>query len=114
MGEQVVSEKVIVAQTTMAKEEVAEQIALFHPDGTVFDGTPNYVASGVAAAMVAGTIAVTDPKITATSKVRLYLRTAGGTVGAPFVSALSAGTGFTIKSTSSSDTSVIAYEVVSY
>jgi hypothetical protein len=66
------------------------------------------------ATLVGGTVNVANGAITNLSQIRLLTTTPGGTVGAPFISALTPGTGFTIKSTSATDTSVIAYEIVQY
>lgn len=73
----------------------------------------SYVATGTAV-LSAGTIAVANAAITAASKIHVFVQAPGGTVGAPFVSVITAGTGFTIASTSSTDTSTIAYEIESY
>lgn len=66
------------------------------------------------ATLVAGTVTVSDTAITANSVIRLTNKTAGGTVGAPYISARTVGTGFTITSTNASDTSVIQYDILSY
>ena len=66
------------------------------------------------ATLVAGTVTVSDTRTTANSVIRAWHRTLGGTPGALFVSAKSAGASFTITSTSASDTSVVAYEIVAY
>ncbi|MFI5664586.1 glycosyl hydrolase family 28-related protein [Streptomyces sp. NPDC051684] len=60
-----------------------------------------------------GTTAVTVPNtsITATSRIQLTTQTPGGTVGAPYVSARTAGTSFQVKSTAAGDTSTVAYVV---
>jgi hypothetical protein len=87
--------------------------ALGVSDGTTWHIIPGYIATGTAV-LVAGTKAVVNAAITAASKIKVYVLTPGGTVGAPFVSVVAAGTGFTISSTSSSDTSTIQYEIESY
>jgi hypothetical protein len=71
-----------------------------------------YVHAGTAT-LSAGTKAVANTSITANSKVRVWNDSASGTVGALSV-AITAGTGFTINSTSGSDASTIYYEIVSY
>ena len=71
---------------------------------------PASLASGTAT-MAAGTIAVAYPNITAASVVRLVRQTAGGTLGHLSV-ALTAGTGFTINSSSGTDTSTVFWEIV--
>lgn len=63
------------------------------------------------AALAAGTVTVANTSVTAGSRIFVGTATPGGTVGAPFVSSVTAGTGFTIKSTSSTDTSVVAYQI---
>jgi hypothetical protein len=87
--------------------------ALGVSDGTTWHIVPGYIATGTAV-LVGGTVAVVNAAITAASKIKVYVLTPGGTVGAPFVSVVAAGTGFTISSTSSSDTSTIQYEIESY
>jgi hypothetical protein len=63
------------------------------------------------ATLVAGTVVVANTSVTATSRIFLTCQTPGGTVGALYVSARTAGTSFTITSTSGSDTSTVAYEI---
>jgi len=63
------------------------------------------------ATLVAGTATVSDSSVTANSRIFLTVQAPGGTVGTPYVSARSAGTSFTITSTSSSDTSTVGYEI---
>lgn len=82
-------------------------------DGTIWRANQGFSAKGTAV-LVAGTKAVADTKITASSRINLFVQTPAGTQGAPFISALTAATGFTIKSTSATDTSTIAYEVEAY
>jgi hypothetical protein len=66
------------------------------------------------ATLAAGTVTVADTRITANSVIRVASKTAGGTVGVPYISARTAGTSFTITSTSNTDTSVIQYDIVTY
>jgi hypothetical protein len=77
-----------------------------------FRSVAKCVATGTAT-LVAGTVAVADTAITASAIVRLSRQAAGGTLGQLSV-ALTAGTGFAINSNSSTDTSLVYYEVVSY
>lgn len=63
------------------------------------------------ATLVAGTVTVANTTVTASSRIFVDINTPGGTVGAVYVSARTAGTSFTITSTSSADTSVVAYEI---
>jgi hypothetical protein len=62
------------------------------------------------ATLVGGTIAVADTSITANSIIILGRKTIGGTAG-NLSYTLSAGVGFTITSSSGTDTSVISYHV---
>lgn len=61
-----------------------------------------------------GTTAVTiaNTSVTATSRIQLTIQAPGGTVGAPYVSARTAGASFQIKSTVVGDTSTVAYFIV--
>lgn len=63
------------------------------------------------ATLAAGTVTVANTSVTSSSRIFVGTATPGGTVGAPFVSSVTVGTGFTIKSTSSTDTSTVAYEI---
>ncbi len=82
-------------------------------DGTIYRPFRGFMASGTAV-LAAGTKAVADAKITATSVIRLATRTPGGAQGALYVALLNAGVGFTITSTSNTDTSTVYYEVEAY
>ena len=64
--------------------------------------------------LTAGTATVSNPLITANSQIVVFVQTPGGTVGAPFVATITAGTSFVIKSTSSTDTSTVRYNILSY
>lgn len=81
--------------------------------GKNYDNFVPFVASGTVT-LTAGAASVTDTNITANSLIRLYLVTAGGTVGAPFVASKTAATGFGVQSSSNTDTSTLRYEIVSY
>jgi len=70
------------------------------------------VASGTVT-LAAGTVTVANTEITAGSIVRLNRQAAGGTLGELSV-ALTAGTSFTVNSSSATDTSTVYYEIVSY
>lgn len=71
-----------------------------------------YLNKGIAK-LVAGSVTVStiDAKILANSKIKLSCLTPGGTPGALFVSAKTAGTSFVISSTSVLDTSLVAWEI---
>lgn len=62
--------------------------------------------AGTTAAMTAGSVTVSTTAVTANSVIVASLKTAGGTVGAPFVGTITPGTSFVLKSTSGTDTSV--------
>lgn len=70
-------------------------------------------ASGTAT-LVAGTVTVANTSVTTTSEIRLSYKQVGGTPGAVFINAKTAGTSFVIKSTSATDTGVIAWEIVQF
>ncbi len=63
------------------------------------------------ATLVGGEKVVADTSITAASVIMLTTQSPGGTPGAVYVSARTAGTSFTISSTSGSDTSVVGYTI---
>ncbi|MCX4750890.1 glycosyl hydrolase family 28-related protein [Kitasatospora sp. NBC_01287] len=64
------------------------------------------------ATLAAGTVTVSNTSVTANTRIQLTIQSPGGTVGAPYVNARTASTSFTIKSTSASDTSVVAWLLV--
>lgn len=68
------------------------------------------MAQGVAT-MAAGTVTVANTSVTANSRIMLSRQTAGGTLGELSVTK-TAGTGFTITSTSSTETSTVAYLIL--
>jgi len=61
--------------------------------------------------LVAGSLVVAATSVTSASKIHVWLTSPGGTVGYVYVSAQAAGTGFTVTSTSGSDTSTFAYSI---
>ena len=64
-----------------------------------------------ASALTAGAVTVANTSVTATSRIFLTGNTDGGTPGWCRVSARTAGTSFTITSSSGTDTSTIAWEI---
>ena len=64
------------------------------------------------ATMVGGTITVNTTKVTANSEIFLTIQSPSGTPGAVYVSDRTAGTSFTITSTTTLDTSVVAWFIV--
>lgn len=116
-----------------------ERIANTTSGTTVFDGVPgsdeandfrnggNVVISGVGkglriaeganarmgtVTLSGGTATVSNSTVTASTRIYLTTQTPSGTVGTPYVSARSAGTSFTITSTSGTDASTVAYLLV--
>lgn len=56
-------------------------------------------------------VLVSNTSVTASSRIQLTVNAPGGTVGSPYVSTRTAATSFVIVSTSSTDTSTVAYEI---
>jgi hypothetical protein len=63
------------------------------------------------AVLVAGSVVVANTSVTATSRIFVTSQVDGGTPGFLRVSARTAGTSFTITSSSGTDTSTVAYEI---
>jgi hypothetical protein len=63
------------------------------------------------ATLAAGTVVVSNTSVTANSRIFLTAQTSGAAPGALRVSARTAGTSFTITSTSGTDTSLVAYQI---
>jgi hypothetical protein len=59
-------------------------------------------------------VVVSNTTISANSRIYLTIQTPGGTPGAPYVSAISAGVSFSVKSTNAADSSTVAYLIVSH
>lgn len=85
----------------------------------VFDGGENkwkpvqgHAKKGTAT-LVAGTVTVSDTKVTASAQIVLSRTTTGGTTG-QLSYTVSAGTSFTINSSSGTDTSTVLYEILAY
>jgi hypothetical protein len=64
------------------------------------------------ATLVGGTVVVSTTKVTANTRIFLTTQTTGGTMGVLYPSARTAGTSFTITSTSGTDTSTVAWLLV--
>jgi hypothetical protein len=69
------------------------------------------VSGGTLTCTGGGTITVTNTNVDAASAIILTLKTVGGTVAAPFVATITAGTGFSV-TCGASDTSVYNYVVI--
>lgn len=83
-------------------------------DGTRWRSIRTGAVKTGTATLVAGTVTVSDTSITANSVIRLGGKTIGGTPGALYVSARSAGASFDITSTNGADTSVVQYWIDAY
>ena len=81
-------------------------------DRSALDTAQGITSGNTPAANGTTPVAVAQTKVTATSEISLTLRTAAGTVGAPFVVSKTAGVGFSFQSTNAADTSVYRYRVV--
>lgn len=64
------------------------------------------------AVLAAGTVTVALPSVTANTHVHLTIQAPGGTLGVPHVFSRTPGTGFTIHSSSATDTSTVAWSAV--
>lgn len=64
------------------------------------------------ATLVGGTVTVANTSVAANSRIFLTAQSVGGTAGALAVTARTAGTSFTITSTSGTDTSTVAWMIV--
>lgn len=81
------------------------------PAGGGFQATAGAAESLHTVTLVAGTATVANPNITATSKLFLSRKTAGGTLG-DLSYTLNAGVGYTVNSTSNTDTSTVDVLIV--
>lgn len=63
------------------------------------------------AVLVAGTVTVTDSRVTDTCNIYLTIQIPGGTVGSPYIYSRTSGTSFVITSTEGADTSTVAWEI---
>jgi len=59
-----------------------------------------------------GTVTVAAPQVTASSVIMLTVQSLGGTLGLPYVSSRTPGTGFTISSLSLLDSSTVAWTII--
>lgn len=100
------------ATCTAYKFEVSSGDAAVVTAGKTFRVKEGTNACMGTATLVAGTVTVSTTAVTANSRIFLTIQSNGGTVGAVYVSARSAGTSFTITSTSGSDTSTVAWLLV--
>jgi hypothetical protein len=104
-------DKAYVTGTTYLNTGVVTDIKI----GTVGKGL--YIKEGANATMgvktlTGGTAVVATTKVTASSRIFLDNQSLGGTAGFLLISARSAGTSFTITSSSGTDTSVIAWLII--
>lgn len=75
-------------------------------NNVVSEGTNKLMGT---ATLVGGTVTVNNTAVKANSRIFVTRQSTGGTAGAVGVSTRTAGTSFTITSTSGTDTSVVAY-----
>ena len=75
---------------------------------------PTSYVGGGQATLSNGTATVANASITSMTQIRLWQAKANGAPGALFISARTAGSSFTIGSTSATDNSIVQYEIVSY
>lgn len=77
--------------------------------------TPNLIVAAAKngrATLVAGTAVVANTAVTANSNIFITSNVDGGTLGGLRISSIVPGTSFTIKSTSATDTSTVAWMIV--
>lgn len=74
-------------------------------------GAPRF-ASGTAVLNGSSPVAVAAPAVTSSSPVLLTIQSPAGTPGSPYVSSVTPGTGFSVKSTSGSDSSTVAWVII--
>jgi hypothetical protein len=95
------------------KASLAELIAsLFATVGSGLSIKEGTNATMGTATLVSGTVVVPTTKVTASSRIFLTGQNNSGTVGELMVSARSAGTSFTILSSSNTDTRAVAWVIV--
>jgi hypothetical protein len=80
-------------------------------DGSTMSTAPNLQARTGNATLIAGTVTVADATTTAYTNVLLTRRAAGGTIG-DLTYTVSNGVGFTINSSSATDTSRVTYHLI--
>ena len=86
-----------------------KQFTSFEKGLKVKEGSNLYM--GVAT-LSSGTVTVSNNAVTSTSRIFLTTQSPSGTVGCPYISARTAATSFTITSTSGSDNSTIAWQII--
>lgn len=74
----------------------------------VYEGTDGYQGVGT---LTAGSVTVANTSVTGTSRIFLTAQSVSGSAGALYVADRTAGTSFTVASTSATDTSSFAYEI---
>lgn len=63
------------------------------------------------AVLVAGTVTVTDSRVTSTCNIQCTIQIPGGTVGSPYIYSRTSEASFVIASTSGTDTSTVGWEI---
>lgn len=103
---------VVAGATTITSVADARSVprSVGHKGINVYEGGTD-PRMGVAT-LAAGTFTVNTTAVTSTSRIFLTVQSAGGTVGHLAISARTAGTSFTITSTSSSETSIVGWLLI--
>ena len=95
---------------TAGQPQAGDLVVMLEGKGLqVKEGTNATMGEGV---FVGGTITVATTAALASSRIFVTTQSPAGTVGAPYISARSAGTNFTITSTEGVDTSTVAWFIV--
>ena len=107
--------EMLISLLSVAAGAIPKAVFSGHIDLTVA-GSGLQIAEGSnakqgTAVLVAGTVTVANTSVTANSRIFLTCQVPGGTPGFLRISARTAGTSFTILSSSGTDTSTVAYEI---
>ncbi len=98
--------------STISETALAEAVASIPPGfALASDNIGSFFLTGTAT-LVAGTVVVVEGNTTANSMIYLTGQNTGGTAGDLSVSARTPGTGFTITSSSGSDTRLVAWLLI--
>lgn len=109
-----VSGSVLWGQTAAINDDGTSNLTMVSPDTLTMSGAtsgPTVNPRQGRAFLSAGAATVAYPYVLSNSRIHLTVVIPGGTVGSPYVNVITAGTGFTVKSTSSTDTSTVAWMI---
>lgn len=101
----------VIVSTAATGENYFERLKIDELGRFYISTTGGNRAAGVAT-LVAGTVTVANTLVTAATQIYYSVQTAGGTQGFLRISARTAGTSFTITSTSGTETSTVAYLLI--